>query len=74
MLIQRVIMMHLYNHLHQFLLARQVIEYTNIIIKQTFFVAAIMAMRYNKMAVFLGAGGALVFMTLISCAFGFILP
>jgi putative Ca2+/H+ antiporter (TMEM165/GDT1 family) len=31
-------------------------------------------MRYVKSAVFVGAAGALVFMTAISCAFGLILP
>jgi len=33
-----------------------------------------MSMRYNKMYVFLGAGGALVLMTFISCAFGAVVP
>lgn len=41
---------------------------------KTFFLAAIMSMRYNKTYVFFGAGGALVLMTFISCAFGAVLP
>jgi len=41
---------------------------------KTFFIAAIMAMRYNRLAVFAGAIGALVIMTGISTAFGWIVP
>lgn len=41
---------------------------------KTFFIAAIMAMRYNRMAVFAGAISALVLMTGISTAFGWIVP
>eukprot|EP01116_Phalansterium_solitarium_P022041 TRINITY_DN7134_c0_g1_i1.p1 TRINITY_DN7134_c0_g1~~TRINITY_DN7134_c0_g1_i1.p1 ORF type:complete len:240 (+),score=27.34 TRINITY_DN7134_c0_g1_i1:55-774(+) len=37
---------------------------------RTFFVAAIMAMRYARLTVLAGAYGALVVMTLISCVFG----
>lgn len=37
---------------------------------KTFFIAAIMAMRYNKMIVFAGAYSALVVMTGLSCALG----
>lgn len=37
---------------------------------KTFFIACIMAMRYNRLIVFTGAWGALVLMTLISCALG----
>jgi len=39
---------------------------------KTFFIAAIMAMRYNTAIVFTGAYSALVVMTLISCAMGYI--
>lgn len=39
---------------------------------KTFFIAAILAMRYNKIIVFVGAYGALVIMTLLSCALGFV--
>lgn len=41
---------------------------------KTFFIAAIMAMRYNRLAVFGGAAAALVIMTGISTAFGWIVP
>jgi len=41
---------------------------------KTFFIAAIMAMRYNRLAVFAGAIAALVIMTGISTAFGWIVP
>jgi len=41
---------------------------------KTFFIAAIMSMRYNRMAVFGGAIAALVIMTGISTAFGWIVP
>jgi len=34
----------------------------------------IMAMRYDKTAVFIGGAGALVIMTLFSCIFGSVLP
>jgi len=37
---------------------------------KTFFVACIMAMRYNRLVVFAGAWGALVLMTFLSCALG----
>jgi len=37
---------------------------------KTFFVACIMAMRYNRLVVFSGAWGALVLMTFLSCALG----
>jgi len=37
---------------------------------KTFFIAAIMAMRYNKVIVFAGAYSALVIMTGLSCALG----
>lgn len=41
---------------------------------KTFFIAAIMAMRYNRIAVFGGAILALVLMTGISTAFGWVVP
>jgi len=41
---------------------------------KTFFIAAIMAMRYSRIAVFAGAILALVLMTAISTAFGWIVP
>ncbi|CAD8176218.1 unnamed protein product [Paramecium octaurelia] len=41
---------------------------------KTFFLAAILSMKFNRMAVFAGAAGALVLMTAISCAFGIIVP
>lgn len=37
---------------------------------KTFFLAMIMAMRYNKIIVFLGAYGALAIMTALSAVFG----
>lgn len=37
---------------------------------KTFFLAMIMAMRYNKMIVFFGAYGALAIMTILSAIFG----
>lgn len=37
---------------------------------KTFFLAMIMALRYNKLVVFLGAYGALFFMTILSAVFG----
>lgn len=37
---------------------------------KTFFVACIMAMRYNRLVVFAGAWGALVLMTFLSCVVG----
>jgi len=39
---------------------------------KTFFIAAIMAMRYNKLIVFLGAWSALAVMTALSVAMGFL--
>jgi putative Ca2+/H+ antiporter (TMEM165/GDT1 family) len=51
---------------------------TSIIVSElgdkTFFIAAIMSMRYNRIAVFAGAILALVLMTGISTAFGWIVP
>ncbi|CAD8133673.1 unnamed protein product [Paramecium pentaurelia] len=41
---------------------------------KTFFLAAILSMKFNRLAVFAGAAGALVLMTAISCAFGIIVP
>ena len=41
---------------------------------KTFFVAAIMAMRYTRLIVFTGAIGALAIMTILSAAIGFALP
>jgi len=41
---------------------------------KTFFIAAIMSMRYNRIAVFAGALTALFLMTAISTAFGYIVP
>lgn len=41
---------------------------------KTFFIAAIMAMRYNRIAVLAGALTALFIMTALSTAFGYILP
>lgn len=37
---------------------------------KTFFLAMIMAMRYNKIVVFIGAFGALAIMTILSAIFG----
>ena len=37
---------------------------------KTFFLAMIMAMRYNKFIIFLGGYGALAIMTVLSAAFG----
>lgn len=41
---------------------------------KTFFIAAIMSMRYNRIAVLAGALLALLLMTIISTAFGYIVP
>jgi len=41
---------------------------------KTFFIAAIMAMRYNRVAVLCGALAALFIMTFISVVFGYIVP
>lgn len=41
---------------------------------KTFFIAAIMAMRYDRMFTFIGAIGALVLMTILSCGFGYVIP
>mmetsp|Transcript_130279 Transcript_130279/g.324855 ORF Transcript_130279/g.324855 Transcript_130279/m.324855 type:complete len:234 (+) Transcript_130279:107-808(+) len=41
---------------------------------KTFFIAALLAMRYDRRAVFLGAAGALVAMTALSVAMGVVLP
>ncbi|CAK61599.1 unnamed protein product (macronuclear) [Paramecium tetraurelia] len=41
---------------------------------KTFFLAAILSMKFNRLAVFAGATAALVLMTGISCAFGIIVP
>jgi len=41
---------------------------------KTFFIAAIMSMRYSRIAVLLGALIALLFMTILSTAFGWIVP
>jgi len=41
---------------------------------KTFFIAAIMAMRYNRLAVLAGALLALFLMTAISTAFGYVVP
>ena len=41
---------------------------------KTFFVAAVMAMRYSRMLVFAGAILALALMTVLSAAIGFALP
>lgn len=37
---------------------------------KTFLVSAVLSMRYNRWAVFLGGSGALTFMTFIGCVFG----
>jgi putative Ca2+/H+ antiporter (TMEM165/GDT1 family) len=37
---------------------------------KTFFIAAIMAMRYDRTYSFIGAISALIIMTILSCAFG----
>ena len=42
--------------------------------KQTFFLAAILSMKFNRMAVWGGAIAALILMTAISCLFGIIVP
>lgn len=41
---------------------------------KTFFIAAIMAMRYSRLIVYSGAMGALALMTILSSAIGFALP
>jgi len=41
---------------------------------KTFFIAAIMSMRYSRIAVLLGALLALLLMTILSTAFGWIVP
>mmetsp|Transcript_20829 Transcript_20829/g.45148 ORF Transcript_20829/g.45148 Transcript_20829/m.45148 type:complete len:229 (-) Transcript_20829:28-714(-) len=41
---------------------------------KTFFIAALLAMRQDKRAVFVGAAGALVAMTILSAAMGLVLP
>jgi hypothetical protein len=41
---------------------------------KTFFIAAILAMRYNRLIIFSGAIGALAVMTVISAMMGFALP
>ena len=33
-----------------------------------------MSMKYNRVAVFIGAASALVLMTILSCAFGMVVP
>ena len=54
----------------------QVSSFTMILLAEiadkTFFIAAIMAMRYNKLIVFMGAWSALVLMTALSVAMGFL--
>jgi len=51
-----------------------VASFTTIVVSElgdkTFFIAAIMSMRYNRLAVLIGALGALFTMTAISAAFG----
>ena len=37
---------------------------------KTFIVAAVMAMKFNRYAVYIGASGALVVMTVLACLFG----
>ncbi len=41
---------------------------------KTFFIAAIMAMRYSRMVVYTGAIGALALMTVLSAVIGLALP
>lgn len=41
---------------------------------ETFIIAAIMAMRHSRLIVYLGAMSALIFMTVISTALGYVLP
>ena len=41
---------------------------------KTFFIAAVLAMRHDRAAVFAGAIGALALMTVLSAAMGFALP
>eukprot|EP00796_Vickermania_ingenoplastis_P004137 gene4137-2979_t len=41
---------------------------------KTFFIAALMAMRYNRLTVYAGALGALAVMTILSAAMGLVLP
>jgi len=41
---------------------------------KTFFIAAIMAMKYDRLSVFVGAIGALALMTALSSVMGFTLP
>ena len=41
---------------------------------KTFFIAAIMAIKYSRTIAFLGSYSALFVQTFLSCIFGFILP
>jgi putative Ca2+/H+ antiporter (TMEM165/GDT1 family) len=41
---------------------------------KTFFIAAIMAMKHSRYVIFVGALAALALMTVLSAAFGFLLP
>lgn len=41
---------------------------------KTFCIAAVMAMKYNRVLIFLGAAGALLVMTILSVGIGFALP
>merc|ERR1712167_290683 len=41
---------------------------------KTFFIAAILAMKFSRQAVWIGAVGALALMTVLSAAMGFALP
>lgn len=41
---------------------------------KTFFIAAILAMRHDRLAVLMGAGGALAAMTVLSAGMGLVLP
>ena len=41
---------------------------------KTFLIAAVMAMRYSRLSVFIGATFALVLMSFISCSLGHYIP
>ena len=41
---------------------------------KTFIIATVLSMKFDKKAVFMGAAGALVVMTFISCVLGYLFP
>ena len=41
---------------------------------KTFIIAAVLSMKFDKKAVFVGAAGALIVMAFISCLLGYLFP